>query len=125
MGEASPPAPTLQKHKRLLKHLSIFESIKLNILGRKENMAFFNWLRKSYFFCSCIFVPYGAQTENVAQNKSKSALSYLYKGQGLEVLSSKWPLLSAVALFICMSLFILKRVLKYFVKVEPKSEYFF
>lgn len=41
------------------------------------------------------------------------------------MLSSKWALLSAVALFICMSLFILKHVLKYFVKVEPKSELFF
>lgn len=120
------PCSNCSKHKRLFKHLSVFESIKLNVLSRKQNSVFLNYLGKSYFFCNCIFVPSGTQTENLAQEKkSKSALSYSYKRQVLEVLSSKGALLSAVGLFICMSLFILKRLLKYFVKVEPKSEYFF
>lgn len=41
------------------------------------------------------------------------------------MLSNKGALVSAVGLFICMVLFILKHVPKCFVKVEPKSEYFF
>lgn len=70
LWEASLPAPTLQKHKRLLKHWSISESLKLNILSRNESKVFFNWLGKSYFFCSCIFIPYETQTENVAQKRN-------------------------------------------------------